>query len=303
MNDLREKTSVSEKSLSNVFDTYTILSGYEKQKQYLSNWNKVTSIIIESNINPNKSNVMEEQNNQNNEEKKSREFYVGFANKKEWNNDPTEKSYLLNIDKDKVMKQEGDKYGSVKVGIKRFEQEHRTDDGKVEVKETHSAILYPKKNDPDLEAVVSIKKAALQDLKPEGDYNNVYLVVANRNPKTAKTDDLVVYENKVKKGMSEDEKKKVQADKNYVGTGWTQKPEMLKLEKDQLTKENLKSSIESNNAIKVEAIIQRKKGLATKEMVDLAKEMGKREDVKTNPKIAEVLEQANKKNKKKGITK
>mgnify|MGYP000873576325 FL=1 len=73
--------------------------------------------------------------------------------------------------------------------------------------------------------------------------------------------------------MDEKEFKKVLEDKNYIGTGWTQKPELLLLKQSQINKDELKKSIDDNNPVRTVAIIQRGGSkLVTKDVLD---EVGK----------------------------
>lgn len=251
--------------------------------------NEKKSLLVTNNnsqqeVKTQKSSIMEDG------KKEHKDQVIGFANKHNWKeDDQTEKSYLLNVNQKKIMEQKGDEYGSVKIGIKKVEHEVHQE-GQTQKGSNYEAILYPRKDDKDIEAVISVKKAEIEKLQGKGDYHNVALVAANRDPLKASKDDLAVYVNPIEKGMNEAEKKKAMEHKTYVGTGWTQKPEFIKLHPSQLTSDELKKSISENNLVKAQAIVlQGGKKLVTKDMVDTVAAAKEQHKEKFKPELEKVV--------------
>ncbi len=237
-----------------------------------------------------------------NEKKEHKDQVIGFANKHNWSeNDPSNKTYYLeSVSQKKILEQKGDEYGSVRLGIKKVDREV-TNEGQVQKGSSYRVILYPKKDDPNIEAVISVKKEEVAKLKGEGDYKNVDLLVTNRHPLKASKDDLAVSNNPLEKGMSSKEQKKAMDERIFVGTGWTQKPELYALDKSQINTEELKRTIIANQSVKSQAIVlQGGKGLVTKEVVDVMKEAKEKNGEKFKPEIEKLVLENFKEEKKKG---
>lgn len=203
------------------------------------------------------------------------EVYAGSVKKFSKEGDPTEKVYHIDIKKDVISAERGGEFGEVKVAIRPVEREYIGADGKQVKEKDYEAIVNPK-DYTNVEATISIKKEKFLHIDEQDRKDGTKVVpitVSNRNPESAKKDDLSVYENKVRPGMDEKEFKKALEDKNYIGTGWTQKPELLLLKQSQINKDELKKSIDDNNPVRTVAIIQRGGGkLITK---DVLEEVGK----------------------------
>ncbi len=203
------------------------------------------------------------------------EVYAGSVKKFSKEGDPTEKVYHVDLKKDVISAERGGEFGEVKVAIRPVEREYIGADGRQVKEKDYEAIVNPK-DYTNVEATISIKKEKflhIDEQERKDGTKVVPITVSNRNPESAKKDDLSVYENKVRPGMDEKEFKKVLEDKNYIGTGWTQKPELLLLKQSQINKDELKKSIDDNNPVRTVAIIQRGGSkLVTKDVLD---EVGK----------------------------
>lgn len=204
------------------------------------------------------------------------DVYAGSVNKTfTREGDPTEKLYHVDLKKEVISSAKVDEFGNVKIHIRPFERDFPGIDGKQTKKIEYEAIMNPK-DSTNTEAIISLKKEKflqINEMQLNDGTKVVPITVANRNPEMAKRDDLSVYENKIRTGMDEKEYRKALEDKNYIGTGWTQKSEHLLLKQTQINKDELKKSIDDNNPVRTVAIIQRGGSkLLTKDVLD---EVGK----------------------------
>jgi len=112
---------------------------------------------------------------------------------------------------------------------------------------------------------------------------------------------LSCYLNTLNKKMTDVEKKETMKEKTYVGTGWTQKPEYFKLDKSQLTSDELKKTISENNSVKAQAIVmQGGKNLVTKEVGATLTAAKEKHGEKFRPELEKLVADNMKQDKKKG---
>lgn len=209
--------------------------------------------------------------------------YVGFAKRYDWNENAREKSYLVAIPKKEIQAMEADAHGNVKIGIKSFRTTvpgEKPGDERSEI--NHKPVVNFTKDD-FLEAVVHLKKEALLAAKGKGEYEDVSIVIQNRNPQHVSKDksDLVAFENPIEQGMSkEDRVAASKKEKNYLGGGWTQRPELFKLNPEAKPVDEFMNALRENHSVKGVALIQQhakdifKKGNmeGIKEALDAGKE-------------------------------
>lgn len=183
---------------------------------------------------------------------------VGSATKVNWDEKkPFEKTYFVTLSQNLIKKEQADDYGSLRMGIKGKDIEVPSEEGQTRTKRVYDVVTNPKKGDNDIDVVIEVKKKEVEALKGKGDFNDVAVIVGNRKTTSVGKDkaDMVVYENPIVQGMTDEQKKEALRDKRYVGTGWTQKPELYKLDKEQINSAELKDAIKTNHPVKVEALL------------------------------------------------
>jgi hypothetical protein len=216
---------------------------------------------------------------------------VGTAYKREFGNRGEDgKSYSLSLDVSKVQKLTPNEYGDARLSIIPYSVAVNSPDGAITeetrylVAEANLATAQTPQR-ANIEATVSIhlKEATeQQQLKPQageeakhvptlydcnlhaiGDSNVYKLIVQDRNPDKVGKDcaDLVVIEDKYTpemKLMSAEERTAAKAaiETSYIGKGWTNNPDMIKLSAADLTQDGLSRAIENNHTVKVIAIVK-----------------------------------------------
>jgi len=228
--------------------------------------------------------------------------YVGNAFKKEF--DDGGKAYNVFLKKDDVEKLKADDYGNIRLSMA-----ERKDSGK-ENTPTHSVYQSVGK-EPYNEASLSLNKEKVLDL-PANDYGYVAVSVVDKLNISKDKSDLTAYEN-VHHIPSDEEKKRVEFMKdagkkeepgrNFVGGGWTNKPDMIRLQKEDKTPDGLTKAISNNHLTKVQAILNAKPSVVQKKHMGLVDEMeksGANVDKSLSTTISNAYE--NKQSQKSGIT-
>ncbi len=199
----------------------------------------------------------------------------------QFENSSSDQSKLFNIKLkgSDIEKMEADSWGNVKVLVNKTAtaNEHKVVLNATANKETDATLVL---NKDKLMAISAANEGAIR------------IIARDKNPDKISTDkaDLMVYENKFRKGddlLTKEEQQVKFKETNYVGGGYTNNPNLLKLSKDNVTPEGLKAAIEKNDPVRTFAIINKDATLVDKTHVDAV-----RKSVAGNPKFSKGIETA-----------
>lgn len=189
--------------------------------------------------------------------------YVGNAVRKDF---PTGgKAYNLTIDAEKFKEMKPNEYGQVNLSV-----------SKKQNSEDQYSVYKSIGKEPYSDYSISVKKAEIEKMTP---HNGQYqLIVADKEKISKDKSDLTVYENTYQRDKKIAEEKGVsvkdlpKGEKNYVGSGWSNKPEHIRITPEDKTKEGLSRAISNNHGMKVHAILK-EENVANKSHVKLINEM------------------------------
>lgn len=177
--------------------------------------------------------------------------YVGSAFKKDFEDGG--KAYNVSLKKDDVEKLKADDYGNIRISIAKKKD---AGDGP-----THSVYQSVGK-EPYSEVSLSLNKEKISAL-PVNDRGYVSISVVDKKTISKDKADLTVYENAGKSDLP----------KNFVGSGWSNQPGLIRLQKEDVTPDGLSKAISNNHATKVHAILNSNPDVVQKKHVALVKEM------------------------------
>lgn len=180
--------------------------------------------------------------------------YVGTAFKKEFEDGG--KAYNVSLDKGKIENLPADDYGNIRLSMaERKEQK--------EGSSTHSVYQSVGK-EPYNEVSLSLNKEKVMAL-PTNDRGYVSVSVTDKLNMSKDHANLTVYENTGK----------AETEKNYVGSGWSNRPEHIRLQDRDKTPDGLSDAIAANHAMKVQAILQAAPKAVQKKHVNMIEDMAK----------------------------
>lgn len=181
------------------------------------------------------------------------------------------KSYSLNLDEKKVADIQPDKYGNIRVSMAPMINPPENSNAP-----NYKVYVSQGIKDKEAEISVRINKEKLMEISPN-EFGKIAVVINDKNPKSIQKDKADLTVSELNPGST---------DKNYIGGGYTQKPELVKLDKNELSAEGIKKALESNNSIRLEAILTKKPDAVSKEHIELAANEG------IQPKIKELVSKA-----------
>jgi hypothetical protein len=231
---------------------------------------------------------------------------MGVAFKTEFGTDGTDgKVYNVNLDVDKVGKLTVNEHGDARLGIVPYMEKVPGADGKI-TEETRYLVTETNGKSKGVEATLAIHVTNPKDKKyptidscavhKVGDKEVYKLVVQDRKPESIGKDcaDLTVSENKYTsemKNLSEAERKAALGEKNYVGRGWTNDPDKIRIDrKEDLTPKGLTAAIDNNHTVKVIAILKEQPRLVRESHIKQIEARNK-EGLKTSPALIEKVKQ------------
>jgi hypothetical protein len=189
--------------------------------------------------------------------------YVGTAIRKDFDNGG--KTYALVVDAEKFKELKANEFGNVNISLSQRQE-----------KEDHYSAYKSIGKEPYSDFSLSLKKAEVEKMtiNDKGAYS---MIVADKNSIGKDKADLTVYENtfeKDKKAAAEKgvDIKEIKSEKNYVGSGWSNKHEHIRLQESDKTKEGLSKAILNNHGLKVAAILKNE-NIADKSHLKLINEM------------------------------
>jgi hypothetical protein len=182
------------------------------------------------------------------------------------------KVYNVNLDADKVSKLTVNEYGDARLGIVPYTEKVLNPDNST-AEQTRYLVTEATGATKGVEATIAVhvlnpgdKEYPILDscaVHKVMDKDVYKLAVQDRKSETIGKDcaDLTVSENKWTPEMNEmpeAEKKAALAEKNYVGRGWTNDPDKIRVDhKSELKPEGLTKAIENNHTVKVIAILNK----------------------------------------------
>jgi hypothetical protein len=217
------------------------------------------------------------------------------------------KVYNVNLDVNKVSKLTVNEYGDARLGIVPYAEKVLNPDGST-TEQTRYLVTEVTAKTKGVEATIAIHVSNPSDKKEYptidtcavhkvGD-NDVYkLVVQDRNPEKIGKDcaDLTVSENKYTpemKELPEAERKEALKDKNYIGRGWTNDPDKIRIDKrTDLTPKGLTAAIDNNHTVKVIAILDKRPTLVRESHIKQLEARQKDSNMKTSAVLAEKVKQ------------
>jgi len=207
--------------------------------------------------------------------------YVGNAFKKDFEDGG--KAYNVSLKKDSLEKISADDYGNVRLSIAPKKDP-------APGSPSHSVYQSVGK-EPYNEVTLSLNKEKLMAL-PENDKGYVAVSVVDKLNISKDKADLTVYENT---GVAQEKK-------NFVGGGWSNRPDLIRLQPQDKTPDGLTKAISTNHALKVQAILQANPKVVQKKHVQLVKDMtekGEKVDKAMSSTVANAYE--NKQGQKSGV--
>jgi hypothetical protein len=212
------------------------------------------------------------------------------------------KSYNLNIDADKLQKLTLNSYGDANLSIIPYKEQVVDADGAItektnylvaesyaKQKNTEAKVsLHVANPNPDNQNLPTIAECTLHTFEDKDSYR---LVVQDRNPDKIDKScaDLIVYENKFVKGMSADERKAILEDKKYIGHGWTNDPQSIRLSAFDLSPDGLTKAIDNNHVVKVAAILCKDKSVLNEAHLQQIETRLQNSDLKTSGVLVSVV--------------
>ncbi|MDR0618285.1 MAG: HEAT repeat domain-containing protein [Bacteroidales bacterium] len=232
---------------------------------------------------------------------------VGVAFKTEFGQDGADgKVYNVNLDANKVSKLTMNEYGDARLGIVPYAEKVLNPDGST-TEQTRYLVTEATSVTKGVEATIAVHVS-----NPEGkEYptlsscaihkvgeNEVYkLVVQDRKSESIGKDcaDLTVSENKYTpemKNLSEAERKAALGEKNYIGKGWTNDPDKIRIDKrEDLTPKGLTAAIDNNHTVKVIAILNAQPTLVRESHLKQIEARQKDSNLKTSNVLVEKVKQ------------
>ena len=207
--------------------------------------------------------------------------YVGNAFKKDFEDGG--KAYNVFLKKDSLEKISADDYGNVRLSIAPKKDP-------APGSPSHSVYQSVGK-EPYNEVTLSLNKEKLMAL-PENDKGYVAVSVVDKLNISKDKADLTVYENT---GVAQEKK-------NFVGGGWSNRPDLIRLQPQDKTPDGLTKAISTNYVLKVQAILQAAPKVVQKKHVQLVKDMtekGEKVDKAMSSTVANAYE--NKQGQKSGV--
>ncbi len=208
-------------------------------------------------------------------EKETSKLYRVFLNAEKANKMPTER---VTFESDGSPKTYPRLTVSVVPVVSKYEKNEESGEYKKVI--DHKLVNIPNNS----EAVLHLDMDKVKQLKPflAGSEDNeeakvpVYKLVAmDKNPDSIRSDkkdaDLMVMENKFAPGMDDALVAEAKENKNYLGSGYTQNPYMLKLSENELNPEGLQTAIMKNDTVRSIAIMHKAPFSVDKENLELIK--------------------------------